>query len=152
MMKTDVFEQENPARRLQASSTIELQQQQTKNIVRLQNDVDNKDNVVHDADNNNNNKVVTIWNSDFKTYVTYRINNSNLTKYYHGKGLTVEEADEVVNTFALINALVLTIPFSMLASYDNSFWDWLNENNNQCDGNSYQKVADLLMNTLKTAD
>jgi hypothetical protein len=157
-MKTDLYDQENSIKQILASKTEQKQQKQQQQ----QNDViNNKDTEVHgssgsnvdDSDDNNkndnsNNEIVTFWDSDINTYVTYRINNSNLKKYYLGRGLSIEEADEVVNSFALINALVLTIPFSILASYSDSFWDWLNENNDQCDGNSYQKVADLLLNTL----
>ena len=144
-MKTHALDQENPLRQQQQQvddNSFKL----TKNI--MNDAIDNKDD--NNKNDNSNNKIVTVWNSDINTYVTYRINNSNLKKYYLGRGLSIEEADEVVNSFALINALVLTIPFSILASYSNSFWDWLNENNDQCDGNSYQKVADLLLNTLYT--
>jgi hypothetical protein len=142
-MKTHALDQENPLRQ-QQQQVDDNSFKPTKNIM---NDViDNKDD--NNKDDNSNNKIVTFWDSDINTYVTYRINNSNLKKYYLGRGLSIEEADEVVNSFALINALVLTIPFSILASYSDSFWDWLNENNNQCDGSSYQKVADLLLNTL----
>jgi hypothetical protein len=144
-MKAHALDQENPLRQ-QQQQVDDNSFKSTKNIM---NDViDNKDD--NNKDDNSNNKIVTVWNSDINTYVTYRINNSNLMKYYLGRGLSIEEADEVVNSFALINALVLTIPFSILASYSDSFWDWLNENNDQCDGNSYQKVADLLLNTLYT--
>lgn len=95
-------------------------------------------------------KHITFMNTDFTTYRNYRMHHSNLRKYYYGKDLTIEEADQVVNAFALINALVLTIPFNVLGNFDSSFWDWLYQNNQHCDGNSYQKVVNSLIDELYT--
>jgi hypothetical protein len=46
-------------------------------------------------------------------------------KFMNGDGMTAEDTDLIMNTIALINALVLTIPYSLSGSLDNSYWDWV---------------------------
>lgn len=105
------------------------------------------------VNNNNNNiddgdKEETFFRSNFKDYFYFRLRRSNLCKYYYGSDLSINESDEVVNTFSLVNALILTIPFGIIGSLDNSFWDWLHENNTDCAGNSYGDVHKLFINFL----
>lgn len=68
----------------------------------------------------------------FGDYIRFRFRNSNITKYYHGTNLTEDEADSVVNALALVAALILTIPFGAAMSFDNGYWDWLNDNIGKC--------------------
>jgi hypothetical protein len=49
-----------------------------------------------------------------KDYLQDRWEKSNLRKLYEGEDLGIEEADASVNSVALVNALILTVPFSVL--------------------------------------
>ena len=60
-----------------------------------------------------------------QNYCKKRWSRSNLRKFYFGLGLDVEEADGTVNTLTLVNALVLTIPYSLIGSLSMSYWDQL---------------------------
>jgi hypothetical protein len=46
--------------------------------------------------------------------------------------LTTEDADNAVNTMALVAALLLTIPFSLVGSLNQEYWDDLAETINGC--------------------
>ena len=56
-------------------------------------------------------------------YFHWRWKISNYRKFYSGEGLEVDEADSVINALALINALVLTIPFGLVTSLDMDYFD-----------------------------
>ncbi|KAJ1388257.1 hypothetical protein B484DRAFT_459802, partial [Ochromonadaceae sp. CCMP2298] len=77
-------------------------------------------------------------------YVQFRCKYSNVVKYYKGTNLSVEEADTVVNTLALVAALILTIPFGAALSFDIGYWDNLTVVMQQCEG--------VEENTLKFID
>jgi hypothetical protein len=65
-----------------------------------------------------------------KDYLQDRWEKSNLRKLYEGEDLGLDEADSAVNSFALVNALILTVPFSVLmglsTDYFNAFYDDMN--------------------------
>ena len=62
-----------------------------------------------------------------REYYRYRVANSALLKFKSGEGIDADTADTAVGTFTLVNALLLTIPFSLVGSLGNSYWDWLQE-------------------------
>ena len=61
--------------------------------------------------------------STWTEYFHWRWKISNSQKFYTGNGLTVDEADSVINALALINALVLTIPFGLVTSLNMEYFD-----------------------------
>ena len=73
----------------------------------------------------------------FDAYFRYRVRHSNLRKYFGGFAgslhLTSEETDTAVNAVVLLDALILTIPFSLLPSLNREYWDWLKEQFDACD-------------------
>ena len=71
--------------------------------------------------------------STWKDYYNWRWEISNCKKFYTGVGLEVEEADSVINALALINALVLTIPFSLLTSLNMEYFDNVQQVIETCD-------------------
>lgn len=82
---------------------------------------------------------------DFVEYWQSRWQKSNIRKFYLGTGLTSKEVDDVVNALSVVNALILTIPFSTITSLNNSYWDWLRQNIISCDSSElfheeYQKL------------
>ena len=68
-----------------------------------------------------------------------RLQDSNLTKYFLHRTLDPEEADEAVDSLALINALLLTIPFQAMAIIGHDYWDWLQEMIETCNKQHYPK-------------
>ena len=67
------------------------------------------------------------FNRDNKLETTLRSRwlRSKLRDYWVGEGLSQQSADDAVNTFTLINALVLTIPVALLGYMTYEFWDWV---------------------------
>eukprot|EP01040_Poterioochromonas_malhamensis_P012549 gene12549-13737_t len=63
--------------------------------------------------------------SSYYEYWRYRYNRSNIKKMMKGRNLTVEEADEAVNVFSLVNALILTVPFGLMLDLNNELWEKL---------------------------
>lgn len=60
-------------------------------------------------------------------YLNKRWKRSNVRKYYHGIGLQPKEADEAIATFALVDALLLTIPYGVISSYGTDYWDMVKD-------------------------
>lgn len=56
-----------------------------------------------------------------------RIKDNTLRDMFVGKDITSEDIDTVVNTLTLMNALILTIPYGLMASADHEYWDWVKE-------------------------
>ena len=54
--------------------------------------------------------------------VCRRYRQSTLHDFLIGK-LTYEDADSAVNTISVVAALMLTIPFSILGSFNSDYWD-----------------------------
>jgi len=63
--------------------------------------------------------------TSYYEYWRYRYNRSNIKKMMKGRNLTVEEADEAVNVFSLVNALILTVPFGLMLDLNNELWEKL---------------------------
>ncbi len=49
-----------------------------------------------------------------------------------GVGLDYTDADNAVNTVTLVAALMLTIPFSVMGTFGNQFWDQLQQDLSVC--------------------
>ncbi len=60
-------------------------------------------------------------------YLRIRYKSSTLRKYMDGSDISYEEIDAAVNTIAVVCALVLTIPFSILGNLGYEFWDFYKE-------------------------
>ena len=73
------------------------------------------------------------YGSTWKDYFEWRWRISNCSKFYSGEGLEVEEAESVINALALINALVLTIPFGLITSLNYEYFDELQGWVDSCD-------------------
>lgn len=58
----------------------------------------------------------------YSKYWSYRFQRSNMKKMLNGADLRVEESDDAVNVLSLVNALVLTVPFSIISTLNNDFW------------------------------
>lgn len=65
-------------------------------------------------------------------YLHFRWKISTVRVLYVENQLTTQQADSIVNTITLLNALLLTIPFSIVGSLNNSYWDWLEVSINKC--------------------
>lgn len=61
-----------------------------------------------------------------------RLTKGNLTKFWKGDSVRVQDSDAVVNTMALVAALLLTIPFSLVGSLNTSYWDEVLANLQAC--------------------
>ena len=55
-----------------------------------------------------------------------RFNESSFADIFYFKDqCTVQEVDNVVNVFTLVNSLLIGIPFSLLGGFNHEYWDWL---------------------------
>lgn len=54
-----------------------------------------------------------------------RIKDNTLRDMFVGKDVTSDDVDNVVNTLTLMNALILTIPYGLMASASHDYWDWV---------------------------
>ena len=54
-----------------------------------------------------------------------RLASSSLVKFFSGVDLSSDDVDTTVNTFTLVNALLLTIPFGLISGLNFSYWDAL---------------------------
>mmetsp|Transcript_21633 Transcript_21633/g.36230 ORF Transcript_21633/g.36230 Transcript_21633/m.36230 type:complete len:225 (-) Transcript_21633:386-1060(-) len=82
-------------------------------------------------------------------YLKFRCQNSNTMKYYSGEGLTSDEADTVINTMALVAALVLTIPFGAALSFNIEYWDEVQSLLPTCNtGKTFLDIYDLIAHSL----
>lgn len=61
--------------------------------------------------------------ASFSEYWSYRWQRSNLNKFYLGIGLAKDDVDSAVNALAVVDALILTIPFSLIGSLGSSYWE-----------------------------
>lgn len=61
---------------------------------------------------------------EMKEMVHARYSVSNLRMMYEGTGAKPADIDVAVNTFTVVNTLVLTIPFGLVGSLNQQFWDW----------------------------
>ncbi|KAI9029142.1 hypothetical protein DFJ74DRAFT_477454 [Hyaloraphidium curvatum] len=62
---------------------------------------------------------------DVKNWWKERKKSSPLLLFISGHDYTPEDTDWAINGMALVNALLLTIPFSVATGYTHDYWDWL---------------------------
>lgn len=62
------------------------------------------------------------WTGIFRWGCQYLTENMYLKRYLTGMDLDLEVVDNCVNTLTLVNALVLTIPFSVMVDLGGEFW------------------------------
>jgi|MDTB01.1.fsa_nt_gb hypothetical protein len=62
------------------------------------------------------------WTGVFRWGCQYLTENNYLKRYLTGMDLDLEVVDNCVNTLTLVNALVLTIPFSVMVDLGGEFW------------------------------
>jgi hypothetical protein len=67
-------------------------------------------------------------------YLRNRFLRSGLWKLITGEGLSYEDADTAVNTFTLVAALLLTIPFSLVGNLSVEFWQAYEDELAACPG------------------
>ena len=94
-------------------------------------------------------------------YFNWRKKHSSVVKFLDGNGMTADTVDTAVGTFTLVNALLLTIPFGLVGSLGNNYWDWLEATMASCplggnlDGNTfhdiYQAIYSQLCGTVYTS-
>jgi hypothetical protein len=53
----------------------------------------------------------------------YRV--SKIQSYLHTEDTDVDDIDAAVNTLAIVSALLVTVPFGVVTSFDHTYWDWL---------------------------
>jgi hypothetical protein len=66
-----------------------------------------------------------------------RIMDNTLKDMFIGKDVTAEDVDNIVNTLTLMNALILTIPYGIMASAGYDYWDWVEETLAACEVTEY---------------
>lgn len=60
-------------------------------------------------------------------YWIFRWSTSKLRKIYHLNNVRKEDLERAIDTIAVLNGLFLTIPFSLMGSLNQEFWDWYEE-------------------------
>ena len=50
---------------------------------------------------------------------------SKVQEYITTQDTDVEDIDSAVNTLAIVSALLVTVPFSVVTAFDYEYWDWL---------------------------
>lgn len=75
------------------------------------------------------------------------LSHTNLGKFYSGSDLTVGDADAAVNTLGVVAALLLTVPFSLIGSLNNGFWDGLQQALAAC-GHTTEFTARIVFDTV----
>jgi hypothetical protein len=68
---------------------------------------------------------------------------SNLNKMINGSDITPDDADTAVNTFTLVSALLLAIPFGILTAVDTGYWDSLKVSLSACEDFTSSEVDEL---------
>ena len=89
---------------------------------------------------------------DLMTSFQSRWMRSKVRDYWLGESLSQQSADDAVNTFTLINALVLTIPVALIGYMTYEFWDWVKSTNdaNCPDKDLYDTLYDAFTFRLAT--
>jgi len=75
-------------------------------------------------------------------YIRKRCYTSNLYTCWYKNIMIVDDADGIINSVTVVNALLLTIPFNLLGSYNNDFWSWEMTNLANCN-NAYFNTTSL---------
>jgi len=69
-------------------------------------------------------KIVVCGSGGVVKYIQMRYENSNLKGFVDGT-IGPADADAAINTLTLVDALLLTLPVTMITALGSSYWDWL---------------------------
>lgn len=65
-------------------------------------------------------------------WLNYLTGENNLARFWSGASIGPEETDSVIETFTLVNTLLLSVPFNCIGALNNGYWDWLQESLQAC--------------------
>ena len=65
-------------------------------------------------------------------WLNYLTGDNNLARFWSGASIGPEETDSVIETFTLVNTLLLSVPFNCIGALNNGYWDWLQESLQAC--------------------
>lgn len=65
-------------------------------------------------------------------WLNYLTGDNNLARFWSGASIGPEETDSVIETFTLVNTLLLSVPFNCIGALNSSYWDWLQESLQAC--------------------
>lgn len=82
-------------------------------------------------------------NGDERDTLMKRLKDNNLREMFVGHEVVGEEVDNVVNTLTLMNALILTIPYSLMSAADHNYWDWVQQTLDECESKSFSFGEDF---------
>lgn len=74
-------------------------------------------------------------------YFRKRLLTSNSYTCWYQNGMMVDDADGIINSVTVVNALLLTIPFNLLGSFNNDFWTWEMTNLANCNSAYYNATS-----------
>ena len=92
----------------------------------------------------------------FRKFIKYwvcRWNTSKLKKIYHNHDVRKEDLDRAIDTIAVLNGLFLTIPFGIMGSLGQEFWDWYQDTVATCGSsvnwlNGYNTIVNSLYSVV----
>jgi hypothetical protein len=112
-----------------------------KKIDDMEDNLQNEDERKKNAANNEYSFIPGDANHSYFAYFSSRWRHSNLHKYVGGFAesleLTPNETDTTVNAIILLDALILTIPFSIIPCLTTAFWDTLKADFRACPSSLY---------------
>lgn len=63
-------------------------------------------------------------NRTWKEYIRFRATNSTITRYWYHCDLEPDDANDVVTTAFIVNAVILTIPFGLMPILNIDYWNY----------------------------
>jgi hypothetical protein len=67
---------------------------------------------------------VDVSKRTWKEYFKFRLTNSTIMRYWYHCDLEPDDANSVVTTAFIVNAVILTIPFGVLPVLNNEYWNY----------------------------
>jgi hypothetical protein len=84
-----------------------------------------------------------------RDYLLHRWERSKLRKFYELNDVDSKDIDDAINTVAVLNGLILTIPFGLMSLLGQQFWDWFQSTLETCSRNiPWIGYYDLVVNAL----
>lgn len=85
----------------------------------------------------------------YKNMAAY-IRKSTLYTFWEGTSIGSDEIDSAMETFTIVNAVILEIPFNVIGNMNHAFWDWLEISLGGCSDASgiYTQVAAYMQNSM----
>ena len=81
----------------------------------------------------------------------YMAKHNAFARILSGENIDSEQLDSAVNAMALICALTLTIPYSLMSSLDQGFWDWIYEVSVDCPLYDYHTAHNQIVGNIRAA-